>query len=81
MSADANNSQERAILMLLPVIVGPFQIAICLWAIAMTIGWAMAFCLHHSPYCHADKHQYLQKRSQMDPGGYKACRQKGKIGQ
>ena len=43
MSADANNSQERAILMLLPVIVGPFHIAICLWLIAMTIGWAMAF--------------------------------------
>ena len=43
MSADANNSQERAILMLLPVIVGPFHISICLWLIAMTIGWAMAF--------------------------------------
>ena len=30
MSADANNSQERSVFMLLPVIIGPFQIVICL---------------------------------------------------
>jgi ABC-type multidrug transport system fused ATPase/permease subunit len=41
MSADANNSQERSVFMLLPVIIGPFQIVICLVLIANTIGWSM----------------------------------------
>ena len=80
MSADANNSQERAILMLLPVIVGPFHIAYVYgWLQWLLVGrW---HCIRILSSCHAYKHQYFQERGQMDSGGYKARRQESEIGQ